>query len=245
MPFFAKIFYDPRACKAAAGWGVLRTTAHFALLCAITGASIFATIYQPVKKAYSQNIGALAGALENVKIKDGKIAPYSGKNIEVKNAEGGVFAIISEKSIDANTAKKLAFSIESQRLSIYSPEGEISFDLGGMDFGAAENLAQTLPSWDTLAAVAVPAVSLAMAVSIMAWRAFMLGAFAFIIDIPHRRLRLANSLKLAVAASTPAAAIGLAYSLAAGRVLPEAASMAISALVLYLAASAIIRGGRD
>lgn len=241
MPFFIKTFYDMPAYAAALRWGALRALAYFMFVCALVAASAFITVYNPVKAAYEKNIAAIAGALENVKIKDGKIIPFDGAAIAVNSPEGEPVGIISKTSIDANTAKKLAFSIEGKRLTIYQPNGEISFDLGSVDFGSAENLAQALPTWGMLKWTAIPAVAFAMAVSLMSWHAFMLGTFAFIMDIPHKCLRFGNSLKLAVAASTPAALLGLGYSIASGKMLPEAATMLVSAALVYFAASAAIR----
>ena len=233
MKLLLKLFYDIETYEKCLKWGFFKTLTFLIFLAMTMTISAYVIIYNPIKIAYSENIDTVKNALANIKISDGKVQQYTGEPIKVKDKNGQTFAIISSKTIDANDTKNLAFSIEGKRLSIYQDGEEMSFDIDAFDFTNQTNLSQALPSWSDVKYAILPLVVFAISLSITIWHSLMLGAFAYIIDIPHKKLRLFNCIKLAILALTPASLISLGYSLMFHRMLPDFAVMIISAAMLY------------
>lgn len=233
MNFAIKSFYDIPSYKEALKWGFLRSTLYFLFLCVLFAASAFVTIYAPIRTGYSENIDGLKDALSRVKIVGGKIQAYKGPQIQIKDAHGNVYGIISETFIDATKTKGLIFSIEGTRLSMYQGSQEMSLDLSQMQYGGVENLAQTLPPWNTVRFVVMPAMTFAAALSVNFWNMLTTGMLILIIDIPRRLLRMSRCIKLAMLSSTPALALNLLYALAFGQFLPNFAILTVSAGMAY------------
>ncbi len=241
MKFLAKLFYDIPTYAKCLKWGKTKTIFYLLLIAFITATSAYVTIYNPIKKAYFENIGELKTQLANIKIVNGKIQPYSGNELSIKDTTGETFAIISPKVIDVHKTKNLIFSIEGKRLSIYQSGEEMSFNLDSFDFGNASNFAETIPSWNDVQFIIMPFVVFMISLSITIWHSLMLGTFAFIIDIPHKRLRTFNSIKMAIVASTPAAIIALIYALIFKQMLPDYIVMIISTAMLYFVVINLIK----
>ncbi len=241
MKFLIKLFYDVPTYAKCLRWGIFKTLLYLLFIALITATSGYLTICEPIKKAYFENIGELKTQLANIKIENGKIQPYLGNELAIKDALGETFAIVASKAIDVHKTKNLIFSIEGKRLSIYQAGEEMSFDLGSFDFGNASNFAETLPSWNDVQFIIMPFVVFLISLSITIWHSLMLGTFAFIIDIPHKRLRAFNSIKMGILASTPAAIISLMYTLAFRQMLPDYIVMIISTAMLYFVVINLIK----
>lgn len=240
MKFIAKTFYSIDVYQSVLKWGFIKTSLYFIFICFLFSLSLLKIISQPVKESYNANIANVKTALQKVAIENGQIK-YPQTNIEIKNSAGKTIGIVSKDFLDANTAKNLVFSIENNRFSIYPNGEEMSFNLQGINFAPAKNLAEILPTWNDVKFVILPVATLASALSVIVWRMLMLATFAFIMDIPHRRLRFVKSLKLAIVAQTPASLLGILFAITLNRILPDSASLAISAIILYFACINIIR----
>jgi|GEM_PF-5761797 len=236
-----KYFHDISAYARVLLWGWGKTALYFVFLCALFAAAALRTIYPPVQASYAENIDSLKNALSEIKIEGGKVQPYAGADIELKDAGGNVYGIISQKFLDANRTKNLVFSIEGTRLGVYQDSEEVSFDLSSFDYADAKNLAQTLPTWRVVKFCLLPSIAFAAAISVVFWNAAMLGIFMFLIDIPRRRFALGQCLKLATAALTPALAVNLAYACIFGGFLPNAAILVISGAMMFCVRAAILR----
>ncbi len=241
MKFITKLFYHTPTYAKCLKWGVLKSLGYLIFITALTTAAGYLTIFEAIKTSYIENIDTLKSALGKVKINNGKIQPYLGEEITIKDNLGETFAIISPNSIDAHKIKNLVFSIEGKRLSIYQEDEEITFDLSTFNFGSTTNLAETLPSWREIKFAIMPFTVFVISLSITFWHTFMLGTFAFIIDIPHKKLRFFNSLKLGMLALTPATIISLGYTIAFRQILPEFITVVISSAMLYFVVSNFIK----
>ena len=116
---------------------------------------------------------------------------------------------------------------------MYQGSQEMSLDLSQMQYGGVENLAQTLPPWNTVRFVVMPAMTFAAALSVNFWNMLTTGMLILIIDIPRRLLRMSRCIKLAMLSSTPALALNLLYALAFGQFLPNFAILTVSAGMAY------------
>lgn len=235
------LFYDVESYRIAFGWGAAKCAGVFVLCCALFALAACLVVYAPVKKGFDENIGAVRSALKEVKIEKGKVVPIAGTDIEIKSPDGAVFAVVSKSPIDANKTRDLLFSIEGTRLSLYRDGSEMPFDLNSFEYGDARDLAQILPDWATVAFFVMPFVAFVSAVSVQMWHVFMLGAFAFIMDIPRGKFGMAKCLKLSLAVSVPAVCVNLAVVLGFGVMLPDVAVVAVSAVLLYFVYAALAR----
>ena len=238
--FIIKTFYDINTYKNVLKWGFVKTFSYFVFICVLFSVSILQIVSQPLKESYNANIANIKTALEKVTIENGEMK-IPQKNIEIKNPSGKLIGIISNSFIDANTAKDLVFSIEKNRFSIYPNGEEMSFSLNGINFGNVKNLAEVLPTWNDIKYIILPMATLASGVSVIIWRVLMLASFAFIMDIPRRRLRFSKSVKLAIITQTPVCILAIIFAFVLDRILPDSAAMVISAIILYYAYINIIR----
>ncbi len=244
MNFFCKIFYDINVYKKSLKWGFFKTASYLLLMCVLLATSVVFTTYTPIKQEYLSNINQTKQALEKIKIVDGKAVPLKEGEIEIKSQNGDVFAIISAKTIDASKIKNLLFTIEGSNFSIYQQDEEMSINMDSLDFGQdpqIKSLADVIPSWDVIKFTILPIVAFFTCLSITAWHLLIMGTFAFIIDIPYRKLRFANSLKLAILAITPAVLINLAFSIILSKPIPESIMVIISVAMLYYVVINIIK----
>ena len=234
MQFFIKLFYDVNTYIKILKWNAIKVASYFIFLCILLSTSITFSIYPSIKKSYDDNIENVKDALTNIKVIDGKIQPLINRTIEVKDAQGNVFAILSSNVIDIKKLKNLVFSIEGQRFSLYQNNEEMSFNLSNLYFDKnIKNLADIIPTWASIKYFILPITIFFTSISICLWHILMLATFAFIVDMPHRFLRFFNSIKLAITASTPAVIINFVYSIITAKVLPESIMMIITAMLLY------------
>ncbi|MBO5254475.1 MAG: DUF1189 family protein [Opitutales bacterium] len=234
MQFFIKLFYDVNTYIKILKWNAIKVASYFIFLCILLSTSITYCIYPSIKKSYDDNIVSIKDALTHIKVVDGEIQPLVNRTIEINDADGNVYAILSSKAIDIKKLKNLVFSIEGKRFSLYQNNEEMSFNLSNLYFDKSiKNLADVIPNWTSIKYFILPLTIFFTCISICLWHILMLATFAFIVDMPHRFLRFFNSIKLAVTASTPAIIINFVYSIITAKILPESIIMVISAILLY------------
>lgn len=243
---FPKLFFRLDAYFKALKWGALKTTATFAFLCAVFAFNTAVVLRAPIAKFYDANAETLKEALAQVKFQNGAFV-LPENEIDIKDSTGTLYGIISKKPIDANKVKNIAFAVEGERLIFFQNGEENAFELSKI-FSASPNadaqtaatkntktfsLADFVPTKAEMEHVYIPSLAAITAVFVVVWRIALLGAFAFLLDIPRRRLRLGKSLKLAMLATVPPSIFALCFSLAFGRLLIEPVVLILAAAIVY------------
>ncbi len=108
--------------RAVFGWR-WKTLAYFVLLTLLSGASAVLATHSTIENFYDQSITPALAELSSVKVSDGKVKTPNGADVELKDRNGRVFAIASEKLLDASRTKGLMFAFERDRVSFYLPDG--------------------------------------------------------------------------------------------------------------------------
>lgn len=243
---FTELFFRLDAYFKALRWGTLKTTATFAFLCAVFAFNTALVLRAPIAEFYNANAETLKAALAQVKFQNGAFA-LPENEVDIKDSNGTVYGIISKKPIDANRVKNIVFAVEGERLIFFQNGEENAFELSKMfpqeksanTQQQAENGAKTfsladfVPTKTEMERVYIPSLSAITAGFVVVWRIALLGAFAFLLDIPRRRLRLGKSLKLAMLATVPPSVFALCFSLAFGRLLIEPVVLILAAVIVY------------
>ncbi len=126
-----KSFGSVDAYRKAVSFWQWKALLYFFLLAALSTLSAVLATQKVLDRFYDTAVSPALEQLSKVKISDGKIKIEGGQNIEMKTADGKIFAVASEKLLEPSQTKNLMFAFEKDRVTFYLPEGEeMFFNLG-------------------------------------------------------------------------------------------------------------------
>ncbi len=124
---FCESFWSVAAFKRAAYDWKWKGILYFLLLCAVSSVGATFVAFGQLRAFYKSDLLPALESLQGVSIKDGILVVPQGEQIDLKNASGEVFGVVTPGHLDANAAKGLVFSAEKDRISFYMPDGGESF----------------------------------------------------------------------------------------------------------------------
>ena len=148
-----------------------------------------------------------------MKVSDGKVKTPNGADVELKDRNGRVFAIASEKLLDASRTKGLMFAFERDRVSFYLPDGgENSMSLKDYDKLLGDRGVDAIfPSRDTLLYVVTPLACLfffVLPMNLIFW-GLMTVAVYILSRTLYAGLSLGGGARLALCALTPSIVVDI------------------------------------
>ncbi len=198
--------------RAVFGWR-WKIAAYFALLTLLSCVLAMIATMGTIEKFYDDSITPALAELAKVKVSDGMVKTPNGADVELKGADGRVFAIASEKLLDASRTKGLMFAFERDRVSFYLPDGgESSMSLKDYDQLLGDRGVDAIfPSRDTLLYVITPLVCLfffVLPMNLIFWGLMTIAVYILSRTL-YPQLSLGGGARLALCALTPSVVVDI------------------------------------
>ena len=184
-----------------------KTAVYFALLTLLSCISAVLATHSTIENFYDQS------RTSAVKVACGRVKAPDGADIELKDRNGRVFAIASEKLLDASRTKGLMFAFERDRVSFYLPDGgESSMSLKDYDKLLGDRGVDAIfPQRDTLLYVITPLACLfffVLPMNVIFWGLMTVAVFILSRTL-YPPISFGGCMKLALCALTPSIVVDI------------------------------------